>query len=68
MSAITHGESVRVGVLSHHNSEETKAILNAIDALGHTPVWIHEENFSAHLDDAHHRIQPDVDCLRTDSC
>ncbi len=37
----------RVGVLSPHNSKETKAILNAVRALGHEPVWIRDENTSS---------------------
>lgn len=63
MDTTTLGEPVRVGVLSHHNSKETKAILNAIEALGHTPVWIREENFGAHIGEDGQHIQPDVDVL-----
>ncbi len=42
---------VRVGVLSLHTSKETKAILNAIEALGHVPEWLREENTVVHFDD-----------------
>jgi hypothetical protein len=31
-----------VGVLSPHNSKETKAILNAVRVLGHELVWIRD--------------------------
>ena len=37
-------DAVRVGVLSLHNSKETKAILNAVEDLGHEPVWLRREN------------------------
>jgi RimK family alpha-L-glutamate ligase len=43
-------ESVDVGVLSLHNSKETKAILNAVEDLGHEPVWLREENCLIRID------------------
>jgi RimK family alpha-L-glutamate ligase len=37
-------DEVRVGILSLHNSKETKALCNAVDALGHQPLWLRAEN------------------------
>jgi len=53
----------RVGVLSTHNSKETKAILNAVRALGHEPVWIRDENVSSWIEDGTVRYAPEVDVL-----
>jgi len=53
----------RVGVLSTHNSKETKAILNAIRALGHEPVWIRNENVTSWIEDGSVVLEPDVDVL-----
>jgi RimK family alpha-L-glutamate ligase len=53
----------RVGVLSTHNSKETKAILNAVRALGHEPVWIRDENVSSWIADGSVRFSPAVDVL-----
>ncbi|WP_254761494.1 ATP-grasp domain-containing protein [Natrinema marinum] len=53
----------RIGVLSLHNSKETKAILNAIEALGHEPVWIREETLSLAVDGGRGRVEPDVDAV-----
>lgn len=61
-SAATSGEK-RVGVLSFHNSKETKAILNAIRALGHEPVWIRDENVSSWIQNGNVHLSPDVDVL-----
>ena len=44
-------DSVTVGVLSFHNSKETKAICNAVDALGHEAEWLRSENLSVRTDD-----------------
>jgi RimK family alpha-L-glutamate ligase len=58
------GEATRrVGVLSTHNSKETKAILNAIRALGHDPVWLRDENVSSWIQDGSVRFAPAVDVL-----
>lgn len=54
---------VRVGVLSLHNSKETKAILNAIEDLGHTPVWLREENIVCYADGTSITPQPDIDIV-----
>ena len=53
----------RVGVLSPHNSKETKAILNAIRAMGHEPVWIRDENVSSWIRDGGVQLSPRVDVL-----
>ena len=53
----------RIGVLSLHNSKETKAILNAIEALGHEPVWIREETLSFAVKDCRGQVEPDVDAV-----
>mgnify|MGYP006273205305 CR=1 FL=1 len=54
---------LRVGVLSLHNSKETKAILNAVEALGHTPVWLREENTVIHFKGDEIHLRPDVDVV-----
>ena len=54
---------VRVGVLSLHNSKETKAILNAIEALGHRPEWLREENTVVVVDGEEARLEPEVDVV-----
>ncbi|MFB6198500.1 MAG: hypothetical protein ABEI52_09590, partial [Halobacteriaceae archaeon] len=53
----------RVGVLSTHNSKETKAILNAVQALGHDPVWIRDENLTSRIREGTPQISPEVDVL-----
>jgi RimK family alpha-L-glutamate ligase len=53
----------RVGVLSPHNSKETKAILNAVRVLGHEPVWIRDENVSSWIEDGGVQLSPRVDVL-----
>ena len=60
---MTEADSVRVGVLSLHNSKETKAILNAIDDLGHEPVWLRRENTAVRIEDSEVTLEPDVDVI-----
>ncbi|MWV66027.1 ATP-grasp domain-containing protein [Halorubrum sp. JWXQ-INN 858] len=63
-SGDANGEtSVRVGVLSFHESKETKAICNAVRALGHDPVWLHEGNTRSWLDGGTPRFEPAVDVV-----
>lgn len=57
------GSRVRVGVLSLHNSKETKAICNAVEALGHAPVWLREENTVLHFTGDAVDLRPDVDIV-----
>ena len=56
-------DPVRVGVLSLHNSKETKAICNAVEALGHEPVWLREENAAIRVDGGTVYIEPAVDVI-----
>lgn len=55
--------SVRVGILSFHNSKETKAICNAVRALGHQPVWLREENTRTWMENGTLHFDPDVDVV-----
>ena len=55
--------SVRVGVLSLHTSKETKAICNAVEALGHEPEWLRHENTAIAVDDNGITLEPDVDII-----
>jgi RimK family alpha-L-glutamate ligase len=55
--------SVRVGVLSFHNSKETKALCNAVAALGHDPVWLRESNTDFHIANGQTTLSPDVDVV-----
>ncbi|MGM0685312.1 MAG: RimK/LysX family protein, partial [Halobacteriota archaeon] len=50
-------------MLSFHNSKETKAILNAVHALGHEPVWLREENARSWIEDENLRFDPDVEVV-----
>jgi len=54
---------VRVGVLSLHSSKETKAICNAIEALGHVPEWLREENLIVRVRDGEITLEPTVDVV-----
>ena len=54
---------VRVGVLSLHTSKETKAILNAVEDLGHEPVWLRRENTAISIEDSDVTLEPDVDII-----
>ena len=57
------GDPVRVGVLSLHNSKETKAILNAVDDLGHEGIWLRRENTAISVKDGDVTIEPEVDIV-----
>ncbi len=59
----TSAGNQRVGVLSPHNSKETKAILNAVRTLGHEPVWIRDENVTSRIEDGTLLLSPRVDVL-----
>ncbi|MUV85451.1 RimK family alpha-L-glutamate ligase [Natronomonas sp. CBA1123] len=56
-------DTLSVGVLSLHNSKETKAILNAVEALGHTPEWLRSENTVVRFEDGQTTLTPDVDII-----
>lgn len=53
----------RVGVLSPHNSKETKAILNAVRVMDHEPVWVRDENARSWIEDGGVELSPRVDVL-----
>jgi RimK family alpha-L-glutamate ligase len=54
---------LNIGVLSLHISRETKAIINAIEALGHEATWIKRENVEIIIEDGNAIIKPDVDIV-----
>ena len=56
-------DDLTVGVLSLHNSKETKAILNAVDDLGYGTEWLRSENTSVRIEDGNLSIDPDVDVI-----
>jgi RimK family alpha-L-glutamate ligase len=56
-------DPVTVGVLSLHTSKETKAILNAVEALGHETEWLREENTSVSVVDGSVAVEPSVDVI-----
>lgn len=56
-------DPVTVGVLSLHTSKETKAILNAVEALGHDTEWLRTENTSVTVTDGSVSIEPSVDVI-----
>jgi RimK family alpha-L-glutamate ligase len=56
-------DDVTVGVLSLHNSKETKAILNAVDDLGHDTEWLREETLAIDIQDGNVSVEPSVDII-----
>ncbi|WP_226481809.1 RimK family alpha-L-glutamate ligase [Natrinema amylolyticum] len=56
-------DPVTVGVLSLHTSKETKAILNAVEDLGHDSEWLRTENTSISVVDGSPVLEPDVDVI-----
>jgi RimK family alpha-L-glutamate ligase len=56
-------DSVTVGVLGLHNSKESKAILNAVDALGHGTEWLRRANTAVSITDGKLHVEPDVDVI-----
>ncbi|ELY87584.1 RimK family alpha-L-glutamate ligase [Natrialba hulunbeirensis JCM 10989] len=56
-------DPVSVGVLSLHTSKETKAILNAVEELGHETEWLRHENTSISVADGQVVLEPDVDVI-----
>ncbi|SEL51166.1 ATP-grasp domain-containing protein [Haloferax larsenii] len=55
--------TVTVGILSFHNSRETKAISNAVTAVGHDAVWLHEEAIGIDVSETGVAFEPDVDVV-----
>jgi len=56
-------DSVSVGVLSFHNSKETKAILNTVNELGHRGHWLRAETLVVEIQDGEVTLEPDVDVI-----
>ncbi|ELZ94613.1 ATP-grasp domain-containing protein [Haloferax sulfurifontis] len=56
-------QTVTVGILGFHDSRETKAISNAVTALGHEAVWLHEEAVGIDVSRAGVALDPDVDVV-----
>ncbi|MFC6767774.1 RimK family alpha-L-glutamate ligase [Natrinema soli] len=56
-------DPVTVGVLSLHTSKETKAILNAVEDLGHDTEWLRTENTSVSVTDGSPTLEPAVDVI-----
>ncbi|MFB6206250.1 MAG: RimK family alpha-L-glutamate ligase [Haloglomus sp.] len=56
-------EETTVGVLSLHNSKETKAILNAVDDMGYGTAWLRAENLAVEVEGGEMRLEPDVDVV-----
>jgi RimK family alpha-L-glutamate ligase len=56
-------ETVTVGLLGLHTSKESKAILNAADALGHDTEWLRRENTAVNIQDGDLTLEPDIDIV-----
>ena len=56
-------DPVSVGVLSLHNSKETKAICNAIEGLGHRPQWLRTDNTTISVEEGSVALDPPVDVI-----
>ena len=56
-------EDLTLGVLSLHNSKETKAILNAAAALGYGTEWLRRENTVVEVEAGRPRLHPEVDVV-----
>ena len=56
-------DEITVGVLSLHSSKETKAILNAADALGYGTAWLRAENTTVTATDGRMELDPAVDVI-----
>jgi RimK family alpha-L-glutamate ligase len=60
---MTKAGRLRIGVLSLHSSKETKAILNAIEALGHDPEWLRRDNIEVRIREGQATLEPAVDIV-----
>ncbi|SFS08568.1 alpha-L-glutamate ligase, RimK family [Halomicrobium zhouii] len=56
-------DDITVGVLSLHNSKETKAILNAAEDLGYDTEWLRTENTAVDVTAGSAALEPDVDVI-----
>lgn len=54
---------VNLGVLSFHNSKETKSLLNVADGMGFEPVWISDRNLKINMHSDGLEIEPNVDVV-----
>lgn len=52
-----------VGVLSLHRSEETKAILDAVDDLGYGTEWLRAETLAVEIENGESHLGPAVDVV-----
>ncbi|WP_227356285.1 ATP-grasp domain-containing protein [Haladaptatus salinisoli] len=59
----TDSSEITVGVLSLHKSKETKAILNAVAALGYDTEWLRQENTSVRVHGDEFTFEPHVDVI-----
>lgn len=53
----------KVGVLSFHNSKETKSLLNVADEMGFDPVWIYDRNLRIKMEEDGLEVYPEVDVV-----
>ena len=56
-------DPLTVGVLGLHSSKETKAILNAVDALGYDTEWYRRTNTAISIDAGTLTLEPDADVI-----
>jgi hypothetical protein len=56
-------DTVTVGLLGLHSSKESKAILNAADALGHDTEWLRRSNTAINIQDGDLTLEPVVDVV-----
>ena len=56
-------DAVTVGVLGLHSSKESKAILNAVEALGHDTEWYRSQNTAISIQDGDLGLEPDADII-----
>lgn len=57
------GQDITVGVLSLHNSKESKAILNAVEDLGYGTEWLRTETLAVGISGGEVRLEPEVDVI-----
>jgi RimK family alpha-L-glutamate ligase len=60
---MSDSQTPTVGVLSLHNSKETKAILNAVEALGYGTEWLRAENTAVDVSGGTAVLEPEVDVV-----
>lgn len=54
---------VDMGVLSFHNSKETKSLLNVAEDMGFNPVWISDRNLRIDMHSDGVSVEPEVDVV-----